>query len=143
MRRSFWHVVTGVTAATIIGLSGATPAHADPGHGKHELGLQIGCDNDQAYAAVMNGKGTFSAIHDLSSNAVLVPVAVGQQLVTVLDSDLNVRDQWKTHAHIKKAQLRHHQKSLVTCDVIGFNPLPNGDTITVQGSIIARVTPGA
>jgi hypothetical protein len=139
MRRSFLPVVTGVTAAAIIGLSGTAPAHADPAHGKHALGLQIGCDDDHAYAAVMNGKGTFSAIHDLSSTSVLVPVAVGQELVTVLDPDLNVRDQWKTPAHIKKALLRHHTKSLVTCDVFGFDPQPNGDTITVQGSIIAHV----
>ena len=134
--------MAGATAAAALGLTVGTPAHADPGHAQHALGLQIGCDNGEAYAGVMNGKGRLSAIHDLSSTKVLVPVAVGEALVTVLDADLNVVDQWTTRRTVKKHLLRHRKKALVTCDVIGFDPRADGTTVTVQGSMIAKVSPG-
>ena len=134
--------MAGAIAVAVLGLTAWTPAHADPAHGRHALGLQVGCDNDQAYAAVLNGKGRFSAIHDLSSTSVLVPVAVSKQLVTVLDADLNVVDQWTTPARAKKGVLNHaKKKSLTRCEVIGFDPRSDGTTITVQGSMLATITP--
>jgi hypothetical protein len=137
--------IAGASVAAVVALSGWSPAHADPGHGKHAkhlIGLQIGCDNGQAYAAVMNGKGKLSAIHDVDSTRVLVPAAVSEALVTVLDADLNVVDQWTTPARAKRGMLKHHKKALTTCDVVGFSPQDDGGTITVQATMLAKVTPG-
>ena len=141
MRRMMRGIAVG-TAAAVLGLTAWTPAHADPAHGAHALSLQIGCDNGQVYAAVMNGKGRFSAIHDLQSTQVLVPVAVSEALVTVLDADLDVVDQWTTPAYAKKGVVKHHKKRVTACDVVGFAPQDDGGTITVQASMLARVTPG-
>jgi hypothetical protein len=129
------------TVSAVLGLTAWTPAHADPGHARNAVGLQIGCDNGRAYAGVMNGHGRFSAIHDLSSRRVLVPVAVGKALVTVLDADLKVLSQWTTPRNVKQQLLEHHKKSLVTCDVIGFDPRADGTTVTVLGTMIAKVAP--
>jgi hypothetical protein len=134
--------IAGATAAAILVLMAGTPAHADPSHAKHGLGLQIGCDNGHAYAAVTNGKGRFVPAHDVSSHKVLVPVAFSKALVTVLDSNLNVVDQWTTPAAAKKGEIRHHRKALVTCDVVGFAQRADGNTITVQESMAAYITPG-
>ena len=140
--------IAGASVAAVLALTAWTPAHADPGHGKHGkhgkhlIGLQIGCDNGQAYAAVMNGRGRLSAIHDVDSTRVLVPAAVSEALVTVLDADLDVVDQWTTPARAKRGMLKHHKKTLVTCDVVGFSPQDDGGTITVQATMLAKVTPG-
>ena len=140
MRRRMMRVFTGVVAASVIGLIAWAPAQADPGHAKHALSLQIGCDNGHAYAAVTNGKGHFPPAHDVSSTAVLVPVAISEGLVTVLDKNLDVVDQWTTPAASKPGILKHHKKSLTTCDVIGFQPRPDGTTLTVQESMLAFVS---
>jgi hypothetical protein len=140
MRRMIMRVFTGMTAAAVVGLTFWAPAHADPRHAKRVLQLQIGCDNDQAFAAVTNGKGRFAPAHDVSSTTVLVPVAVSEGLVTVLDQDLNVLDQWTTPAAAKNGVVKHHKKSLTRCDVVGFDPRPDGTTLTVQESMIVFVT---
>ena len=143
MRRMMMRVFTGMTAAAVLGLTFWAPAHADPRHAKRVLQLQIGCDNDQAFAAVTNGKGRFAPAHDVSSTTVLVPVAVSEGLVTVLDQDLNVLDQWTTPAAAKNGVVKHHKKSLTRCDVVGFDPRPDGTTLTVQESMIVFATHGA
>lgn len=140
MGRMMMRVFTGMTAAAVVGLTFWAPAHADPRHAKRVLQLQIGCDNDQAFAAVTNGKGQFAPAHDVSSTTVLVPVAVSEGLVTVLDQDLNVLDQWTTPAAAKNGVVKHHKKSLTRCDVVGFDPRPDGTTLTVQESMIVFVT---
>jgi hypothetical protein len=140
MGRMMMRVCTGVTAAAVLGLTALAPAHADPGHAKHALQLQIGCDNGHAYAAVTNGNGRFTPAHDVASTKVLVPVAVSEALVTVLDADLNVLDQWTNPAAAKRGVMRHHKKALTTCDVIGFEPRPDGTTMTVQESMVAFVS---
>ncbi len=140
MGRMMMRVFTGMTAAAVVGLTFWAPAHADPRHAKRVLQLQIGCDNDQAFAAVTNGKGRFAPAHDVSSTTVLVPVAVSEGLVTVLDQDLNVLDQWTTPAAAKNGVVKHHKKSLTRCDVVGFDPRPDGTTLTVQESMIVFVT---
>jgi hypothetical protein len=140
MGRMMRRVFTGVVAAAVVGLTAWAPAHADPGHAKQALSLQIGCDNGHAYAAVTNGKGRFTPAHDVSSTAVLVPVAVSEGLVTVLDENLNVLDQWTTPAAAKPGVMKHHKKALTTCDVIGFQPRSDGTTLTVQKSMVAFVS---
>jgi hypothetical protein len=140
MRRMIMRVFTGVTASALLGLMSYVPAHADPGHAKHGLALQVGCDNQQTYAAVTNGKGRFTPLHDLSSTAVLVPVAVSEAQVTVLDENLNVLDQRIAPAVAKPGQIKHHKKSLVTCNVVVFQPHADGTTMTVLESMVVRVT---
>jgi hypothetical protein len=140
MRRRIMRVFAGVTAAAVLALTSGAPAHADPRHAKHVLRLQIGCDNGHAYAAVANGKGRFVPVHDVESSTVLVPVAVSKALVTVLDEDLNVLDQWTIHAAAKHRESKHHKRSLTTCDVIGFDPRPDGTTVTVQEVMRVYVT---
>jgi hypothetical protein len=131
MGRMIMRVFTGVTAAAVVGLTCWAPAHADPRHAKHALQLQIACDNGHAYAAVRNGKGRLAAVHDVSSTAVLVPAAVSEALVTVLDKDLTVLDQWTEPGAVKPGVAKHHKKSLTTCDVVGFDPRSDGTTLTV------------
>lgn len=139
MRRMMMRVFTGVTAAAVVGLTAWAPAHADPRHAKHALQLQIGCDNGHVYAAVTNGNGRLAPAHDVSSNIVLVPTAVSEGLVTVLDEDLNVLDQWTAPAAAKPGDVAHHKKSLTTCDVVGFDPRPDGTTKTVQETMTVFV----
>jgi hypothetical protein len=139
MRRMMMRVFTGVTAAAVLGLTIGAPAHAAPRHAKHVLQLQIGCDNDQTYAAVTNGKGRFAPAHDVSSNTVLVPVAVSEALVTLLDENLDVVDQSKLPAAAKRGVAKHHKKSVATCDIVGFAPRPDGSTLTVQESMVVVI----
>jgi hypothetical protein len=138
--RRIMRIFMGVTAAAVVIVTAGTPAHADPGHSKHALLLQIGCDNEQAYAAVTNGKHRLAAIHDVTDTAVLVPVSVSRALVTVLDQDLNVLDQWTDPSAAKPSKGKHHQKALLTCNVIGFQPRPDGTTMTVQEKMTLFVT---
>lgn len=140
MSRVFLRVLTGVTAAAVVGLTFWAPAHADPRHAKHVLQLQIGCDNNRAYAAVTNGKGRLVPAHDLTSTTVLVPVAVSDALVTVLDEDLNVLDQWTLPAAAKPGVMKHHRKALTTCAVVGFDPRSDGSTMTVLETMTVYVT---
>jgi hypothetical protein len=140
MRRMITRVFTGVAATALLGVMSYAPAHADPHHAKHGLSLQVGCDNQQTYAAVTHGKGRFTPLHDLSGTAVLVPVAVSEAQVTVLDENLDVLDQRTDPAVSKPGLMKHHQKSLVACNVVGFQPHDDGTTTTVLESMLVRVT---
>ena len=140
MRRMLMRVFTGVVAAAVVGLTAWAPAHADPRHAKHVLRLQIGCDNGRAYAAVTNGNGRLTPAHDVTSTTVLVPVAVSEALVTLLDADLEVVDQRTAPAAAKPGLMVHRKRSLITCDVIGFDPRPDGTTLTVQESMVVFVS---
>jgi hypothetical protein len=140
MRRMIMRVCTGVTATALLGLMSYAPAQAAPRHAKHELELQVGCDNQQTYAAVTHGNGRFTPLHDLSSASVLVPVAVSKARVTVLDENLHVLDQRIDPAISKPGLLKHHQNSLVTCNVVGFQPRADRTTMTVLETMVVLVT---
>lgn len=133
-------VIGGAAAAAVLGLSTWAPAQADPVHAKQALPLQISCDNGQTYSAIANGNGNFSPAHDLNSTAMLIPVAFGEQTITVTAPDGTVLDQETVPATMKKGASAHNKNATVNCDFAGGATAPDGTMFTVSGTVRGFVT---
>jgi hypothetical protein len=133
-------VMTGAAAAALLGLGTWAPAHADPVHAKNAFVFQIVCDNDQSYVAVANGNGTFTPAHDLSSTAVLVPVAFGPITFTVTDSEGNILEQETSPSAAKAGASAHNKNATTNCEFFGSQTAPDGTTFSIDGTVTGFVT---
>jgi hypothetical protein len=133
-------VMTGAAAAAVLGLSAWAPAHGDPIHAKNAFTFEVFCDNGKSYVAVANGDGTFTPAHDLSSSAVLVPVAFGPITFTVTDPDGNVVDQETSPPTAKPGAAAHNKNATVSCEFFGSQTAPDGTTFSIDGTVTGFVT---
>lgn len=133
-------VITGAAAAALLGLSAAGPAQADPVHAKNAFPFQVVCDNGQSYDAVANGNGTFTPAHDVSSQAVLVPVAFGPITFTVTDAGGTILDQETSPPTAKPGAAAHNKNATVNCEFSGSQTAPDGTTFSIDGTVTGFVT---
>ena len=133
-------VMTGAAAAAILSLGAWVPAHADPIHAKNAFAFQIVCDNGHSYGAVANGNGTFTPAHDLSSTAVLVPIAFGPITFTVRDSEGNILDQETSPSTAKPGASSHNKNMTTNCEFFGSQSGPDGTTFSIDGTVTGMVT---
>jgi hypothetical protein len=133
-------VLTGAGAAAVLGLSVWAPAQADPIHASNALPIQITCDNQQTYDAVSNGNGNWTPAHDLNSTATLIPVAFGEQTVSVYDPDGNPVDQEILPAGAKTGASAHNKNATRNCSFEGSATAPDGTTFMVAGTVTGFVT---
>jgi hypothetical protein len=132
--------MTGAAAAAVLGLGAWAPAHADPVNAKNAFPIQISCDNGQSYVAVANGNGNFTPAHDLSSTAILVPIAFGPITFTVTAPDGTILDQETDPATAKPGASMHNKHAATNCDFAGSATAPDGTTFSIEGSVTGFVT---
>jgi hypothetical protein len=133
-------VVTGAASAVLLGLGVWAPAQADPINAKSAFPVQIVCDNGKTYQAVANGSGAWTPAHDLNSSAMLIPVAFGEQTVTVTDPGGTVIDQETVPAQTKPGAAAHNKNATVSCSFSGSQTAPDGTTFMVEGTVRGFVT---
>jgi hypothetical protein len=137
-------VATLCAVATLF--AGATgTAVADPTLAPQSFIVPLACDDGQAYEAVVNGRGGFTAAHDLDGTRILVPVALGPFHGVVEDLDGNPLFTF-TEPGVSKGSSSNVRLPLVTCtyttEFTGFDPELGIDVAFVgRGSITAFVTP--
>jgi hypothetical protein len=134
-------VALGAAAAAVLGLATWAPAQADPVHAKNALPLQVWCDNGQSYVAVANGNGNWTPAHDLSSNAILVPVSFGEQTITITDPSGTIVDQETIPPSAKPGASMHNKNATTSCQFAASVTAPDGSTFSIMGSVVGFVTP--
>jgi hypothetical protein len=126
----------GLAATTVLTVCAtATTAHADPL--KNSFQVVVTCGSER-FTAVVAGNGEFAPAHDLSSTAMLVPVAFGETTFTVIQNGQVVDTE--TEPGSTKGSSVKNPNATTTCTYTGS--MTEGDTtFTISGTVTGFVTP--
>jgi hypothetical protein len=115
-------------------LAGGT-ATAAPVNAPNAEVVALDCGDAGTFDVVVNGNGLWTPGHLLDGNGVVIPVAFGEETVTVRDAGGNVVEQFTDPAIAKgKGKGRAGNRTAVECSfMLSFNE--DGNTITVTGSV--------
>jgi hypothetical protein len=122
--------VAAVSAALAAGAAAAAPVNAP-----NAQTVALDCGEAGTFQVVVNGDGAWSPGHDLSSNAILIPVSFGETTGTVRDAAGNVVDEFTDPAMTKgQGKARASHRNPIDCTyTLSF--AEDGNTITVSGSV--------
>ena len=119
----------------------AQVASADPINAPGAFQISVSCDNGHDYSVVANGNGHWTPAHDINSTATLVPLAFGEQVLTLTDPDGNVTEQVIPPSSKGADTSNGTRATKTSCTFSGSQTDPEGNTFTITGSVTGFVTP--
>jgi hypothetical protein len=126
-------VLTMVVAGAAAGV-----AAADPGNAPRSTPVTVTCGST-TYQAVVNGNGAWSPGHDLNSNSVLIPVALGVETDVFTDPSGTVFTSTTTPR--AKGSSSPNGAPLLNCSYHFALSFPDGSTFVADGTVTGFVTP--
>jgi len=138
--RTMLHRLASVLAiALLAGAIAAVPAGADPVNAKNAQLVTVECGDAGTFETVTKGNGDWTPVHDLNSNAVLIPVSFGTTTFTVKDAEGNVVFE-ETEAARTRGHAKRNGRALIDCTYTLSFPVEEGNTATISGSVTGFVS---
>ena len=116
-----------------------TSATADPIGAKNSAPVTIQC-GDTTYQAVVNGNGRWAPAHDLNSNAVLIPVAFGEETAVFTDP-AGTSHPVPGNPAATKGSATPNGAPLINCSYHLALSFPDGSSLAIDGTVTGFVTP--
>jgi hypothetical protein len=121
--------ITAIAAALPAGTAAAAPVNAP-----NAQIVALDCGDAGTFDVVVNGSGAWSPGHLLDGQGVVIPVAFGEETVTVRDAEGTVVDEFTNPAMTKgNGKARARNRTPVEC-TYSLSFTDDGNTITVTGS---------